>query len=241
MRVAVISDIHGNFDALTAVLADIDNSRIDTVVCLGDCIGYGAEPELVIQTLDKRGIPSTLGNHEQAVLDRDRLEWFNPMAKASLVKTVSMLSEKTLRMIASFPTVLTANGSRFVHGFPPASVSTYSFELSPKDKRRVLDNLTESVSFFGHTHDLCIITYDGHTLTDAPLGSEPVAILPNHRYVVNVGSVGQPRDGNNKAKYVIWDKDGATLEVQFVPYDIAAAADKIIAAGLPEIHAKRLW
>jgi predicted phosphodiesterase len=241
MRVAVISDIHGNFDALAAVLADIDKSKIDMVVCLGDCIGYGAEPERVIRTLQERGIPSTLGNHEQAVLERDRLDWFNPMAKASLIKTVSMLSEETLRMIKGFPTFLASNGSRFVHGFPPASVTTYSFELSPADKRRVLDNLVESVSFFGHTHDLCIITYDGHTLTDAPLGLEPIAILPDHRYAINVGSVGQPRDGNNNAKYVIWDKSDATFEVKFVPYDIAAAADKIIAAGLPEIHAKRLW
>ena len=241
MRFAVISDIHGNFDALTAVLADIDKSRIDKVVCLGDCIGYGAEPELVIRTLHVRGIPSTLGNHEQAVLERDRLEWFNPMAKTSLIKTISMLSEEALSLIEDFPPVLASNDSRFVHGFPPASVTTYSFELSPKDKRRVLDKLVESVCFFGHTHDLCIITYDGHTLTDEPLSSEPIAMLPDHRYAINVGSVGQPRDGNNNAKYVIWDKGDATFEVKFIPYDIAAAAGKIIAAGLPEIHAKRLW
>ena len=86
-----------------------------------------------------------------------------------------------------------------------------------------------------------MIAYDGHTLTEAALDSKPVAILPNHRYAFNVGSVGQPRDGNNKAKYVIWDGDAATLEVKFVAYDIAAASEKIIAAGLPEVHAKRLW
>jgi len=241
MRLAVISDIHGNFDALTAVLDDIDKSRVEKVVCLGDCIGYGAEPERVIQTLHERDIPSTLGNHEQAVLEPERLAWFNPVAKDSLIKTVAMLSEETVRIIERFPNVLVSHGCRLVHGFPPDSVTTYSFELSPDDVRQVLDNLAEPVCFFGHTHDLAMITYDGHTLTDGPLDSHPVTLLPNHQYAINVGSVGQPRDGNNKAKYVIWDRDSATLEVNFVSYDIAAAADKIIAAGLPEAHAKRLW
>ena len=241
MRIAVISDIHGNFDALMAVLDDIDKSRIEKVVCLGDCIGYGAEPERVIRTLNERGIPSTLGNHEQAVLEPERLAWFNPVAKESLIKTVTMLSEETLRIIECFPNALVTHGCRLVHGFPPDSVTTYSFELSPDDKRQVLDNLAERVCFFGHTHDLSMIAYDGHTLTEAPLDPEPVALLPDHRYAINVGSVGQPRDGNNNAKYVIWDGDSATLDVHFVAYDIAAAADKIIAAGLPEVHAKRLW
>ncbi len=241
MRIAVISDIHGNFDALTAVLEDIDKSRVKKVVCLGDCIGYGAEPERVIRALTEHGIPSALGNHEQAVLEPDRLEWFNPVAKESLLKTVTMLSEETLHIIERFPNALVFNGCRFVHGFPPDSVTTYSFELSPDDKRQVLDSLAERVCFFGHTHDLSMIAYDGHTLTDASLDSGPIALHPDHRYAINVGSVGQPRDGNNNAKYVIWDRDSATLDVKFVAYDIATAADKIIAAGLPEIHAKRLW
>jgi predicted phosphodiesterase len=241
MKIAVISDIHGNYDALAAVLEDIDHSNVDTIVCLGDCIGYGAEPELVVRTLHERKIFSTLGNHEQAVLDRERLAWFNPMAKASLLKTASMLSEDTLGIIKTFPTSFVSHGCRFVHGFPPDSVTTYSFELSPEDKRQILDKLTEYVCFFGHTHDLSITSFDGHTLTESPLDSKNVPILPDHRYVINVGSVGQPRDGNNNAKYVIWDKDLSMLAVKYVAYDIAAAAEKIIAAGLPEIHARRLW
>ena len=241
MRVAVISDIHGNFEALTAVLDDIAQSCIAAVFCLGDCIGYGAEPDRVIRTLSDRGIPSTLGNHELAVLKRDHLARFNPMAKASLIKTVSMLSEKALKIIKGFPAVMTSHDGRFVHGFPPDAVTTYSFEYSPEDMRRILGGLTEPISFFGHTHELSIISYDGRTLTEEPLGSKPRCIESGCRYAVNVGSVGQPRDGNNNAKYVIWDKDLATIEVKFVAYDIAAAANKIIAAGLPEVHAKRLW
>lgn len=241
MRVAVISDIHGNFDALTAVLDDIDQSRVAAVFCLGDCIGYGAEPDRVIRELFDRGIPTTLGNHELAVLKRDHLARFNPMAKASLIKTISMLSEKTLEIIRGLPAVITSHNARFVHGFPPDAVTTYSFEYSPEDMRRILGSLTEPISFFGHTHELNIISYDGRTLTEEALETKTRCIETGCRYAVNVGSVGQPRDGNNKAKYVIWDKDFATIEVKFVAYDIAAAVNKIIAAGLPEVHANRLW
>ncbi|MEJ2478476.1 MAG: metallophosphoesterase family protein, partial [Desulfobacterales bacterium] len=130
MRLAVLSDIHGNWDALTAVLADIDASRPDAVFCLGDCIGYGAEPERVIRVLRQRGIPSTRGNHEQAVLEPDRLEWFNLLARKSLVRTAEMLSGEALQLIAEFPAVLTSHGCRFVHGFPPDSPSMYLFQVS---------------------------------------------------------------------------------------------------------------
>ena len=241
MRIAVISDIHGNYDALESVLINIDQSSIDSIVCLGDCIGYGAEPEQVIRTLQERQIPSVLGNHEQAVLEREHLAWFNPMARDSLLKTISMLSERTLGNLKHYPTTMVLHDSRFVHGFPPDSVTTYSFELSPAEKRRVLEKIPESVCFFGHTHELSMIDYDGHTLTESPLDKKKIPILPNHQYAINVGSIGQPRDGNNDAKYVVWDKATATLEVNYVSYNIKAAAEKIIAAGLPEIHARKLW
>ena len=241
MRLAVISDIHGNWDALTAVLSDIDAGRPDAVVCLGDCIGYGAEPERVIQTLRQRGIPSTRGNHEQAVLEPDRLEWFNLLARKSLVRTAEMLSGEALQFIAEFPAVLTSHGCRFVHGFPPDSVTTYHFEVPSGERRRIIKSMTEKICFIGHTHDLTLITYDGRILANTSLGPGRVDLLPNQQAIVCVGSVGQPRDGDENAKYIIWDADAATLEVRYISYDIGAAAEKIIAAGLPRAHADRLW
>jgi predicted phosphodiesterase len=241
MRLAVISDIHGNLDALTAVLTDIDAGRLDAVICLGDCIGYGAEPERVIQTLRQRGIPSTRGNHELAVLEPERLEWFNPLARKSLVRTAEMLSGEALQIIAEFPAVLTSHDCRFVHGFPPDSVTTYHFEIASGEKRRIIKSMTEKICFIGHTHDLTLITYDGRTLTNTSLGPGRVDLLPNQQAVVCVGSVGQPRDGDENAKYIIWDADTASLEVRYIRYDIGAAAEKIIAAGLPRVHADRLW
>ncbi|MGW8186011.1 MAG: metallophosphoesterase family protein [Desulfobacterales bacterium] len=241
MRLAVISDIHGNWDALTAVLADIDASRPDAVFCLGDCIGYGAEPERVIRTLRKRGISSTRGNHEQAVLEPDRLEWFNLLARKSLVRTTAMLSGEALQFIAEFPDVLTSHGCRFVHGFPPDSVTTYHFEVPSGERRRIIKAMDEKICFIGHTHDLTLITYDGRMLTNTHLGPGRVDLLPSQQAIVCVGSVGQPRDGDENAKYIIWDADAANLEVRYIGYDIGAAAEKIIAAGLPRAHADRLW
>jgi diadenosine tetraphosphatase ApaH/serine/threonine PP2A family protein phosphatase len=101
--------------------------------------------------------------------------------------------------------------------------------------------MTEKICFIGHTHDLTLITYDGRILTNTSLGPGRVDLLPNQQAVVCVGSVGQPRDGDENAKYVIWDADAATLEVRYIRYDIGAAAEKIIAAGLPRAHADRLW
>ncbi|MFZ0612153.1 MAG: metallophosphoesterase family protein [Desulfobacterales bacterium] len=241
MRLAVISDIHGNWDALTAVLADIDAKAIDAVFCLGDGIGYGGEPERVIQTLHRHTIASVLGNHERAVLEPERLKWFNPVARKSLVRTATMLSGESLQAMATFPVTLSSHGCRFVHGFPPESVNTYHFEVTRAERRRIIRSMPEKICFIGHTHDLTLITYDGRRLTQDPLGAGPVHLLPDQRVVVCAGSVGQPRDGNSDAKYVIWDDAAATLEVRFVRYDIAAAAEKIIAAGLPRAHAERLW
>ncbi|MFZ0724232.1 MAG: metallophosphoesterase family protein [Desulfobacterales bacterium] len=241
MRLAVISDIHGNWDAFTAVLADIDAEAPNGVFCLGDSIGYGGEPERVIQELRRRAIASVRGNHEQAVLAPDRLKWFNPLARKSLVRTATMLSAKSQQVLASFPVALSSRGCRFVHGFPPDSVTTYYFEVPDGDRRRIIRSMAEHICFIGHTHDLALITCDGRRLTAAALDAGTVHLRPGQRAVVCAGSVGQPRDGTAEAKYVIWDDAAATIEVRFVRYDIAAAAEKIIAAGLPRAHANRLW
>ena len=100
MRVAIISDIHGNFDAFQQVLEDIDTSRVDSIISLGDNIGYGPEPDRVIQELLSRGIPSIIGNHELAVNDPESLNWFNPVARRSLIKTRDVLSERSIGFIA---------------------------------------------------------------------------------------------------------------------------------------------
>jgi predicted phosphodiesterase len=242
MRVAIISDIHGNLDAFGQVLNDIDASGIDTVVCLGDNVGYGPEPEQVIRQVRARKIPCVMGNHERAVSDRAHLNWFNPSARISLQKTITMLSEESINYINGMKSSLVVYQSRFVHGFPPDSTDIYLFQVPNHTLNQTFKEMKERLCFVGHTHELKLIGFDGKVSRRIPLKKEIVTHLDNDRkYIINVGSVGQPRDGNNNAKYVIWNTSEDSLEVRFVPYDIAAVVGKILAAGLPKVHADRLW
>ena len=241
MRLAIISDIHGNFEALRQVLLDIDKSRVDNVMSLGDNIGYGPEPDRVVQYIMSREIPSVLGNHELAIKDKEYLNWFNPVARRSLIKTSDLLSDTSHRFVRGLEPFLTSDDCRFVHGFPPDSPLIYMFQVSDTRKMEVFEEIAERLCFIGHTHTLEIISYDGQAIeyNDLPKGLTNLAA--NKRYIINIGSVGQPRDTSNDAKYVIWDSADDTIEVRYVPYDIAAVVKKIKAAGLPEEHAQRLW
>jgi predicted phosphodiesterase len=242
MRVAIISDIHGNLDAFGQVLNDIDTSDIDAAVCLGDNVGYGPEPEQVIQQVRKRNIPCVMGNHERAVSDRTHLNWFNPAARISLLKTIPMLSEESINYIKGMKSSLVIYQSRFVHGFPPDSTDIYLFQVSDHTLNQTFKDMKERRCFVGHTHELKLIEFDGKVSQRIPLKEGKVTHLDNDRkYIINVGSVGQPRDGNNHAKYVIWNTSEDSLEVRFVPYDIEAVVGKILTAGLPRVHADRLW
>jgi len=241
MRFAVISDIHGNWDALSAVLKDIDRSRIDDVACLGDNIGYGPEPNRVIETLQECNILSLLGNHELAVSEPEHLSWFNPMARKSLTKTIGRLSDNSLAYIDKLDFVRIAHKCRLVHGFPPDSATRYYFEVSETGRHRVFKAIKERLCFIGHTHDLHVISYDGKTLGAEILNDRRLQLSEDTRYIISVGSVGQPRDGDNNAKYVIWDTSDDAIEIKHVAYDIASVAKKIIDADLPRSHADRLW
>ena len=237
---AIISDIHGNLDAFEAVLRDIETLSINEIFSLGDNIGYGPEPEAVIQRLAALKIPSVLGNHELAVTDPSELDWFNPVARESLRKTVAMLSEDSIDLIQHFPYCRVHDGYRFVHGFPPDSPVVYQFQASTEELEQTFATLDEHLFFTGHTHYPEIIeSIDGQIgRYEFPEGIRQ--LNPNGRYIVNVGSVGQPRDGNNNAKYVVCDPDRHTVELRYIPYDVETVVEKILAAGLPESHATRL-
>jgi len=242
MRVAIISDIHGNLDAFRQVLNDIDASGIDAVVCLGDNVGYGPEPEQVIQQVRKRNIPCVMGNHERAVSDCSHLDWFNPAARKSLQKTMTLLSEESFNYIRGMKSSIVIYQSRFVHGFPPDSTDIYLFQVPNHTLNQTFKKMKERLCFVGHTHEVKLIVFDGKVSQHISLKKGIVTHFHKDRkYIVNVGSVGQPRDGNNNAKYVIWNTSENSLELRFVPYDIAAVVAKIMAAGLPKVHADRLW
>jgi predicted phosphodiesterase len=241
MRLAVISDIHGNLEAFREVLADIDRSRIDAMLCLGDNVGYGPEPEAVVRLLRARQIPSVKGNHELGVTDPTSFHLFNSTAQASLLLTQRLITADTHAFIGQLPSYLVLGECLAVHGCPPDSITKYLFELADEELLVLLKHLPLRLSFVGHTHDLELVMNDGLELTRQPLDAGIVSLQSGRKYLINVGSVGQPRDGNNNAKYVIWDDAEQTLEVRFIPYDIAKTADRIIELGFPRFYATRLW
>lgn len=241
MKLTVISDIHGNLEAFKAVLADIDRLGLETVVCLGDNIGYGPEPDQVVKLLRSRKISSLMGNHELGLVDSNSLAWFNKKARRSLLQTKELLSAETLAYLKTLPANMTVNGCLLVHGCPPGSIKTYLFQVSPVQLAKIFQEMKSDICMVGHTHELLLITYADGEVSNATLEQGIQTLDAASKYIVNVGSVGQPRDGNNNAKYVIWDSEARTLEVRFVPYNVKKTADKIIALGLPKGHADRLW
>ncbi len=240
MRIAIVSDIHGNMEALKKVVVNIGVSRIDAVISIGDNIGYGPESEEVAQLIRQSDIPSVMGNHELGLVDRTYLANFNPTARDSLLKTGSQLSNDTINYICTLKSFLVTHGMRFVHGFPPDSVVMYQFQADDADIRNALQRFDEKICFTGHSHYLELIDSDGEKITRRPLAEEIVALDRQHRYIINIGSVGQPRDDDKSAKYAIMDTEAYTMEIKFVPYDIMKTVKKILKAGFPAANARRL-
>lgn len=240
MKVAIVSDIHGNYDAFQEVLADIDQSKVDRIISLGDNIGYGPEPDRVVQKIMAQDIPSVLGNHELAIKDEEYLNWFNPVARESLIKTRALLSKSSIEFATKLEPFLTLENCRCVHGFPPDSPLIYMFQASESRKKEILDEIPQRICFIGHTHTLEVIGYDGINLEYSDLPRGITQLAADKKYIINIGSVGQPRDTSNDAKYVIWDASADTIDVRYISYDIAAVVQKIKDAGLPASHADRL-
>ena len=239
-RLAVLSDPHGNLEALTSVLADMESQGADGAICLGDAIGYGPEPEAVVELLRARSIPMVLGNHEHGVADEAQMCRFNPQARQALERTACLLLPATVHFLANLPHFLSLYGARFVHGCPPDRVNTYLFGVKDLALAALFGRFPEKICFVGHTHELALVVFNGTRAWREDL-PETLQLEPGLRYIVNVGAVGQPRDGDNRAKYVLWEPEAGTVTVRRVAYDIQKTVDRMQELGLPQIYADRLW
>ncbi|MFW5836697.1 MAG: metallophosphoesterase family protein, partial [Desulfovibrionaceae bacterium] len=217
MQLAIVSDIHANLEAFQAVLADIDKAGAAKIVSLGDNVGYGADPEAVTCLVRERGIVSVMGNHEEGLADPYALERFNPFAQEALRRTRALLSGESLAWLADLPRFMVRGDARFVHGAPPDKISTYLFELHSEDIVLGMRAMPEGTCFVGHTHELELIRLGPGGLKRGPL--EDGRLPLGQRCLVNAGSVGQPRDGDVRAKYLLWDEGSRRLLVRRVVYD----------------------
>jgi predicted phosphodiesterase len=242
MKLAVISDIHGNLEAFEAVLGKIESAGVDRTVSLGDNIGYGPDPEAVMSLIRRHRIPSVLGNHEIVIKDRRFLKWFNPEVRKHVNLIQAMLSDDSIHAIRQFPRALVIDNLRFVHGCPEESPFLYLFQMGESRMKNCMARMTQDICFAGHTHDLGLKVYDPvhERLEEKPLGKGIHLLEPGFRYIINAGSVGQPRDRNRDAKLLLFDTGSLTLEVQYVPYDYQTTVAKIRRAGFSESFAEKL-
>jgi len=236
MKFAIIADIHGNLDAFQVVLEDAKKQQVTHYACLGDVVGYNANPKECLDIVRTMNMPCVKGNHDEYCSSDEHLEGFNPAAAEAVNWTRTQLTEddrqwlrdlKYSRMVTNFTIVhATLDGpQRWGYVFDKlAAAASFTYQNT-------------SVCFFGHTHVPVAFVKDSVVRGGTYSKFKTEA---GKKYFVNVGAVGQPRDNNPKCAYVIYDTIDGTIEIRRLDYDIAAAQKKILAAGLPERLAERL-
>lgn len=236
MRYLILSDIHANREALEAVM-EAAHAKYDRIVCCGDLVGYGADPGWVIEWARETRFDALVrGNHDKACAGLDDLEWFNASARASALWTRQVLGSGELAFLANLARgPVGANGFTAVHGSP---VDEDEYILHAREAAEAGAYLDTRVTFFGHTH----LQGGFQILRNAarPLRMSPVELEPDWDYLINPGSVGQPRDGDPRAAYCIYSSEDRVVEFYRVAYDVAKAQSKIRGAGLPRSLADRL-
>lgn len=241
MRIAIISDIHGNMEALKQVLDKIKHSKVNLTMNLGDSIGYGPDPESVLFTIIEKKISDILGNHEKAIIDAEYRHYSMRGASKSIEHTIKFLTPELISYIRNLPKSRIINNALFVHGCPPQSVTKYMNHLSVPEIQNAFDSFRQTICFVGHTHRLMLFEFNGEQIDFRPLKNKSVILTPGCKYIVNVGSVGQPRDRDPRAKFVIWDDESNTLEIERISYDINTTAEKIKERGFRKQDAARLY
>jgi predicted phosphodiesterase len=236
MRIALFGDIHANLEALEAVLADAAAQGVTDYVCMGDVVGYNADPGPCLERVKELGCPTVKGNHDEDASGNHSLDAMNPIAAAALQWTREQLTDdqrlwlrrlRMVRQIADFTVVHStldqpANWNYVTNRFDAMANFSYQFT---------------QICFNGHTH-VPRVYVKGDKVVEA--AADSVVIEDGSKYFINVGSVGQPRDGDWRAAYAIYDVEHKIVSVRRVEYDIATTQKKILAAGLPEMLAERI-
>ncbi|MEJ2721169.1 MAG: metallophosphoesterase family protein [bacterium] len=239
MRHLIFSDVHSNLEALTAVLADSEKHGFDAGICLGDIVGYGASPNECVETIASRtDMSSCLGNHDAAVIDPSEREFLNPVAQAGVGYSAGALTADHLEFLRSLPLVIESNSCFIASHSSPCKPENWTYILEPFEALDAFHVMTHAVAFIGHTHFPVVHNSSGSVR--AVLAGDRVKILPGHKYIINAGSVGQPRDADPRAAYLIFDDDEMAVHFFRVEYDIDTATRKIIDAGLPPVLADRI-
>jgi len=227
MKYAVISDIHSNLEALETVLKEISKKNIDEIICLGDIVGYGANPDEVVELVRQEVKYVVRGNHDDALFSDETFSLINSFAKSAITYNADLLSDGNKKWLQDLPMTHRIDRILMVHACP-SEPQAWKYIFTRSDAEIELSSFEERICLIGHTHVPVIFrdsTSSGHG---------------KMKELINVGSVGQPRDGDNRASFGIIDTQNFAYANFRVEYDYRTAADKIIAAGLPNFLAERL-
>jgi predicted phosphodiesterase len=242
VRYLIVSDLHANLEALQAVLAQ-SAGRYDRALCSGDLVGYGADPNPVCDWVRLNCAVVVRGNHDRASTGQDDLEWFNPVARNAAMWTLQALSPENAAYIVGLPRgPVTVETFQIFHGSP---YDEDEYVVAAGEASQAFSYMESRVAFFGHTHVQGGFIWNQSRVetilrVSARNDSQSLSIDPDCAYMINPGSTGQPRDGDPRAAYVIYDTEAKEVIYYRVGYDIASAQRKIHAAGLPPILADRL-
>ncbi|MCC6444593.1 MAG: metallophosphoesterase family protein [Armatimonadetes bacterium] len=238
MKYGIISDIHANLEALTAVLSHLEGA--DRLICLGDIVGYGPDPNECCEIIRSLDCVTILGNHDQAAVCGFDLNWFNPHARAAMEWTANALTPDNRRFLQSLPRTFLCEDFTAAHGSLPAP---FEYITNPWESLPTFDEMNTALCLVGHSHiaEYYILREGRMTpeLISCPKETA-VSLRPNCRYIVNCGSVGQPRDGNPKAAFGLLDTEVHEIALHRCDYPFAATQEKIRAARLPSILRERL-
>ncbi len=240
MRYAVLSDTHGNLEALTAVLDRIAGMRADRILCLGDLVGYNANPNECVDIARSEQMVCVMGNHDSAACGLTEPDAFNPWAKQAVLWTRQVLSQKNREYLRGLRRETGLGGLFLCHG---AIHDTDRYLLTLDDVRETIDLLSElpgspRICLHGHTHVMMAFrAHDGAVIRE-PAGD--LLLKEGARYLINPGAVGQPRDGDPRAAFLLYDSTEKRFSFHRSEYDITSCQDKIIRAGLPPRLAERL-
>jgi len=242
VRYLILSDVHANWEALQAVVADARGAW-DRAICCGDLVGYGADPDVVTAWV-RQNVPEVIrGNHDKACAGLEDLDWFNPVARASAIWTADVMDPRNVDWLRALPEgPATVDGFEIAHGSP---LDEDEYVVTEQDAEQLRPYIESGTCFFGHTHlqggFLC--HRNGVMRLPRPAAgskSEIVHLEADTVYLINPGSVGQPRDNDPRAAYALWDSEQRLVTFRRVAYDVPAAQEKILRAGLPELLAFRL-
>lgn len=236
-KFAILGDIHSNLDALEAVLDDCRKEGVTDFLCTGDVVGYNACPHECLKIIRDLGCPVVMGNHDYYVSSWQDLTDFNPAAAEVIEWTRKQLTDEEISILRSFPFVSTNMGITLVHSTMDCPES-FGYVFDHLQAEAHFSHQITPICFHGHTH--CPMIYEKQVSAVYRIDAQDFKLPIGRKYFINVGSVGQPRDGDSRAAYALWEPSTRKISFRRLEYDVQAAQERIRAAGLPERLASRL-